>query len=159
VKRYTWIVIFALCIVLCMTGIFYQSTKSQADSNATSQTVSEKVQPIVDPQQKIEPKDFNDMLRKVAHGIEFMILGIFLGLLFHQIKKLTGNTYLSCPLLISLLTGVTDEFLQSLNDRGSLVKDVLIDFGGAVAGIFLIFGIVLVLHQRKQRREKYGNSV
>ena len=40
-------------------------------------------------------------------------------------------------LFFALLCAVADEFLQSFTGRTSSVRDVLIDFGGAVSGLLL----------------------
>jgi hypothetical protein len=58
---------------------------------------------------------------------------------------LTGILWLVCGtwrthamgyvLFASLLCGVLDEFLQSFTGRGTSVRDVMLDFGGALIGI------------------------
>ncbi len=154
-KQYAWITILILGILLNMACIFSQSLKSQEASNATSQTITEKIQPIVDPQNKIPPERFNHGLRKTAHVVEFAALGALLGLLFHQIGKLKKSRYISCPLLLTLLTAVADEWIQSFHDRGSQVVDILIDLGGGTLGIALIWIILILFTEEKT----YGHQL
>ena len=45
-------------------------------------------------------------------------------------------------LFFALLCAVADEFLQSFTGRTSSVRDVLIDFGGALCGMLLTMLVV-----------------
>jgi len=149
-KKYSRIMIFALCVILTMVYIFSNSLKSQEKSNDTSTKITEQIKPIIDPEDKIPPKELNHKVRKTAHCIEFGILGIFLALLFDGIKKCFNKTDVFAPLMLALSTAVADEYIQTFNDRGSQVEDVLIDFGGATAGLFLVFIFSMVLYKRSK---------
>ncbi|MBR5156638.1 MAG: VanZ family protein [Clostridia bacterium] len=128
--------------------IFSNSLKSQKKSNDTSTKITEQIKPIIDPKDKIPPKELNHKIRKTAHCIEFGILGIFLALLFDSIKKCFNKTDIFAPLLFALAVAVADEYIQTFNDRGSQVEDILIDFGGATAGLFLVFIFALLLRKK-----------
>lgn len=142
--------IFALCVILTMVYIFSNSLKSQEKSNDTSTKITEQIKPIIDPEDKIPTKELNHKLRKTAHCIEFGVLGIFLALLFDGIKKCFNKTDVFAPLMFALSTAVADEYIQTFNDRGSQVEDVLIDFGGAIAGLILVFIFSMVLYKRSK---------
>ncbi|MBQ4516711.1 MAG: VanZ family protein [Clostridia bacterium] len=149
-KKYSRIIIFALCVVLTLAYIFSNSLKSQEKSNDTSTKITEQIKPIIDPKNKIPTKELNHKLRKTAHCIEFGVLGIFLALLFDSIKKCFDKTDIFAPLMFALSAAVTDEYIQTFNDRGSQVEDILIDFSGAIFGLFLVFIFAMVLHKRSK---------
>ncbi len=138
-----WIALFLClcCIAACLTAIFMQSVKTQENSNAASLSLTAKLQPILDPHGRMDPELFNHRLRKVAHAIEFGILGLTLGIFFLLIEKIAKKRFYSCPLLFSLMAAVTDEWIQAYTERGSQVSDVGIDFVGAAAGLLAVWSI------------------
>ena len=145
-KARYWLWIFAVLSLLTVAFIWGNSLPSIPESAAQSTAVAETVQPIVDPQQKIEPPTFHSYLRKTAHLVEFALLGIFvcgfticLGV---ELKK----RLISLPILIVLVVAVGDEFIQHFAKRGSLVTDVVLDFSGALIGLLvsaIIYRIVV----------------
>ena len=126
--------------LLTVAFIWGNSLKSIPESSAQSTTVAEQVQPIVDPQQKIEPPVFHDYLRKAAHLVEFFFLGLFVCGFTICLGLEQKKRFISLPLLMVLSVAVGDEFIQHFAKRGSLVTDVVLDFSGALAGL-LIFAI------------------
>ncbi|MCD8069106.1 MAG: VanZ family protein [Lachnospiraceae bacterium] len=101
------------------------------------------------------PEDFFDdtgtdddtLVRKLAHYTEFTALGAELAFLVWQVLGRSVTT----PLLLGLLTAVTDETIQIFSlGRGSSVRDVWIDFGGVVTGTVMI----LLVRKWRERRRK-----
>lgn len=137
-------------MVLTLAYIFSNSLTTREKSDATSKKITEQIKPIIDPEDKIPAKELNQRIRKTAHCIEFGVLGIFLALLFDNIKKCFSKTDVFAPLMLSLSAAVADEYIQTFNDRGSQVEDVLIDFGGAIAGMFLVFIFFMALRKRSK---------
>lgn len=91
-----------------------------------------------------------EIFRKLAHGTEFLVLGIELNLLLFIIGKYNyKNIYL--PLATGLLVGVIDECIQILSDRGPMVTDVLIDFGGVVVASLIFFIVWLIVKKIKNK--------
>ena len=140
--------LFAILSLLTVAFICGNSLKSIPESSAQSSAVADKIQGVVDPQQKVEPPIFHNLIRKLAHVIEFFVLGLFVCgftiCLGHELDK----RFVSMPLLIVLLIAVGDEWLQVYTERGSLVTDVLIDFSGALAGLLMaamLYKIILKL--------------
>ena len=81
----------------------------------------------------------HETLRKIAHGVEYFILGGFaLGMFFN------GKSFkLSKPLLFCLLVAMGDETLQLyVTGRASEIMDVWLDFGGALIGSLLFWGML-----------------
>ncbi len=76
------------------------------------------------------------MLRKLAHFIEFFLLG----------AELCGLALLwklprSMPLLCGLIIALADETIQLFYDRGSQVQDVWLDFSAVVVTVALAYVI------------------
>lgn len=148
-------IIIFVCLSLLIFGyIIFNSTQGADASNEKSGNVSETVQSVVDPDKKINKDYFHEYTRKVAHGLEFAALGICIGGIFYNIYLKNGKKYVSMPLLIGLSTGVCDEFIQSFNkERSSEVRDILIDSGGVVFGLLLVFLTALLIYKRKKKKE------
>ena len=148
VKHWLWL--FAALSLLTVAFIWGNSLKSIPESAAQSSEVAETVRPVLDPQQKIEPPAFHDLIRKIAHVAEFFALGLFVGgftlCLGLELKK----RLISMPMLIVLLVAVGDEWIQHFTNRGSLVTDVVLDFGGALVGLLA----ATILHKTILRIKK-----
>ena len=97
-------------------------------------------------------------VRKSAHFLEFALLGFLTAGLIRLLRNFperrqTLALSLGFPALYCLLCAVTDEVYQIFTHRGPAVKDVMIDFSGAVCGIlFLHLCIWLVSAIRRARR-------
>ena len=90
------------------------------------------------------PELTHDVLRKIAHFAEYFVLGgCVTGMFFY-----TASFKFSKPMLFSLLIAVADETLQLyVAGRSSELPDVWLDFGGAIVGGLIFWGI---LHMRKK---------
>lgn len=149
------IVVFSIIALIAVSFIFHNSFQNIEDSTERSSKVSESIQSVVDPKSEIEEKDFHEGVRKTAHGIEFAILGIAISGLMISIYKRFHRSFVGFALFLLLAVAVCDEFIQNFNDRSSQISDVLIDFGGAVAGfLLLILVALLVSHFRKKHARK-----
>lgn len=148
------IAIFVLVSLLVTGYIFYNSIQKAVDSDARSDKVVEQVQPIVDPDEKINKDDMKKYTRKAAHFIEFAMLGISIGCVFGCVYGKSKKIFLSLPLFITLSVGVIDEFIQKFGDRASRVSDVLIDFSGSFVGLLLVFTIILIYKNTAKKRNK-----
>ena len=56
--------------------------------------------------------------------------------------------------MFCLLYAASDEIHQIFSNRGASVKDVMIDFAGAVTGILLLRAILGMIRAAKRRRER-----
>ncbi|MBQ4518398.1 MAG: VanZ family protein [Clostridia bacterium] len=146
------IIIFSLLAMLVVGYIFYNSSQTSQVSNERSNEIVEEIKPIVDPEEKIDKKDFNEYVRKAAHFFEFFLLGLALGGTMACAYGKTAKIFVSLPLLISLLVAVTDEFIQSFTGRTSKIADVFIDFSGATFGLLMVLFVILLIY--KARRKK-----
>ncbi len=87
-------------------------------------------------------RGLNKIVRKVAHFAEFALLGFLASALLLHLRRrwkwLRRWMTWVFPTVFCLLYAISDEVHQIFSNRGPAVKDVLIDFAGAVAGIILI---------------------
>lgn len=146
-KQWYLILLFSLLTLLCTAFIFSNSLKSGSASGHQSGRVLSILRPILDPNGHIPVETLHFFIRKLAHGTEFCMLAICLGGLLWSIYAAWGRTVPFLGLFLALGVAVTDEFIQSFTGRTSSVRDVLIDFSGALVG-FLLVGAVFLLSRR-----------
>ena len=58
------------------------------------------------------------------------------------------------PISCTLFTAVTDEFIQSFTGRGSSVRDVMLDFSGALTGILLTVFLSAIIKKCNRKSRK-----
>ena len=134
-----WCSVAAAVFLLCF--IYGNSLQNGEESRQTSDAVVEVVKPIVDPRDEIEDETFSTIIRKLAHFTEFFWLGMAICgvMLSARAYPRLASVRASEALLFLLLCAVADEFLQSFTGRTSSVRDVLIDFGGALSGLLITY--------------------
>jgi len=122
-----WLVLTALWVAV----IYILSAMSGEVSSAQSKSVWEVLHTIWEDLS-------HENLRKIAHGVEYFILGAFaVSMFFH-----TKSFKVAKPMLFSVLVAMGDETLQIYVDgRASEIMDIWMDFGGAVLGILIFWGI------------------
>ena len=136
--------ILIVLIFLTLLFIWGQSALSVAESSANSHAVtSTVVQPI---QQAVTGKATvtDTTVRKMAHVLEFSLLGFEMALLFVASWK-----RMFIALNLGLLAALIDETIQIFSGRGDQISDVWLDFSGVLVGVAL--GMLVVwLYKRKQ---------
>ena len=125
-----------VCAVICF--IFSNSFQNGEASNQRSGLVLALFQRLFDPHHRIDEETFHYFIRKGAHFSEFALLGASLMLLKKRIRDRFCVSTPGVMLFAALAVAVTDEFIQSFTGRTSSVKDVLIDFSGALCAILLL---------------------
>lgn len=98
------------------------------------------------------PNFFDEFtIRKLAHFIEFAVLGFFLSATVHAYSGRFKN-HIYKILFFMLAIPITDEFIQYFSDgRNSQIKDAILDFSGGVFGFLCFWGLsVLALHNNKK---------
>jgi len=124
--------------------------QERSKSNEKSGQISAQIQEVVDPEEKIDKKDFHKFVRKLAHVTEFALLGICFAGLMLSVNGKYWRMFTGESLFFLILVATADELIQELNDRISKVSDVFIDFSDAIVGFLLIISVVLLI--------KYLNS-
>ncbi|MDO4544265.1 MAG: VanZ family protein [Clostridia bacterium] len=158
-KRWILIIIFSILTALTIAYIFSNSYASSEQSNEQSDIVVEVVRPIIDPKATMPEETLDVVVRKAAHVIEFALLGTMLSLLCLSIFRFSWKDALKnifIPLFVILLIGVTDEYIQSLNDRSSMIEDVFIDFSGGIIGLVFVsatFAVVRLISSARRKRK------
>lgn len=155
ILRCFWIVL----TIAWMTVIFGFSSDTADESSNLSLNVGKMICRVFVPRyEQMEPAEQECMaqniehpVRKGAHATEYMILGFLLSMSAGnpaERKKILRNM-LWCA-AIALVYAVSDELHQLFSPgRSCQIKDMLIDFCGASAGIAAVNSIRLRLQRRK----------
>ena len=131
----------ALAVTLCF--IWGNSLVPRSESAAMSLRLTLWLQSIGIPVT-------DHFVRKLAHFCEFGLLGCELTLLFWLRYGLRLRE-LCLSALAAFLAAAIDETIQIFTGRGAQIKDVLLDFTGALTGIlFTALVIWKVLDKRKK---------
>ncbi len=152
-------VILSLFLAANMLLIFCMSAESPSASGDRSQGITDVVVDMTYPDIQQRPveeqnsifRSVHHLVRKMAHFLEFALLGFLSALLiFHISRRLTVLRLwlqLAIPVVFTLLYAISDEVHQIFTDRGPAVKDVLIDFSGALTGILLARLVIWIAHR------------
>ncbi len=147
------------CVVATMLVIYALSAESPEDSGDRSNVVTDVVVDVVYPDlQERPPAEQQSLLarlqsfiRKLAHFAEFALLGFLSALLVRHIATrlpaLRWWLRWSITALFCLFYAISDEVHQIFSNRGPAVKDVLIDFAGAVAGLTVGFALMWLIYR------------
>lgn len=150
-RRNAAIWIFFLFVLVTLAFIFRNSLQNGEQSNAWSSRIAALLQQIFDPGGRLTEVEFHKLIRKLAHFSEFCLLGCSLCWLIGELPDALRRLSVCNPLFLTLACAVTDEFIQSFTGRTSSVRDVLIDFAGALLGIGFAHAL-----RRFWRRTKRG---
>ncbi len=131
-------------VILWMAFIFYLSHQPAEQSNQLSKGITEiiiqtieRVAFIVAPDSTFDVRDLNHYVRKNAHFIAYLVLGV---LVINALRSSGVKGYRSWALAlgICILYAISDEFHQTfIPGRSGEVRDVFIDTAGASVGIFM----------------------
>ena len=147
-------VYLCLAAVVFLTGlIFFNSAKDTTDSYADSERLEELFLHKTDIDITFE---LDYTVRKVAHLLEFSLLGVVVSLLVRQVSRLYHRHLWGFACFYLLAVGVLDEFIQHFSGRSSLVSDVLLDFVGAMLGFAIAFGVCRFVVYRRAKRNPCG---
>ncbi len=136
-------------LLIAFTLVFIFSNSMPDIENSREQSIG--IMNLIEPILEIFVGKGNVTLhfvRKLAHFVEFGLLGFLLGLFTKKPKSAT--------FFFVLLTALTDETIQIFTGRGSQVQDVWLDFAGGCTGI--IAGLVLIFIIDKIGKSKKANS-
>ena len=137
-----------------MLVIFILSAQLSSESDSLSSGITRFILNIINsllPRIEIEFSAFSHFVRKSAHFIAYLILGI-LTMLALDVDKNSKFSWFSKALLICILYAMSDEFHQLyVPGRSGEIKDVLLDSTGSLVGIL---GYFLVRFQAIKYAEK-----
>ena len=150
-KRKIHIIISWVFVVICMGIIFSLSAQVADDSQELSDSFIRKIFETFGI--TIE----SDLIRSIAHCLEFMGLSV---LLFNAIY---ATWFLKLTPIIAffgtVLYAITDEIHQIfVPGRAFQISDILVDSTGALIGVIASFVILKVILYIMKRGNKNGNS-
>ncbi len=151
-----------LCMTLLWMGmIFWMSAQNADDSGDISRGLLKTLLSLVTPgwsemtgaQRRAKINACHILFRKLGHFSEYTVLGALLtGVLRwkHTERQPAPFFRVWIPALCALCYAVTDELHQRfVPGRSCELRDVLIDFSGALLGIGIV---LLMLHRYRKRR-------
>lgn len=145
--------VFIFLTILMMGTIFFFSSEDSKTSNERSDKIISVVDSVSDSvdttqaetsnievSQKDNYKMLNYTIRKGAHFIVYMLLGIFffMSLYSHGVSKRKAFLLM---IIFCFLYACSDEYHQSFTGRTSSFSDVLLDTTGALVGCIMILTI------------------
>lgn len=142
-------IFYLLITIFIVLFIFYNSMQNGESSSEASTAVLNFINDMIKAM-GLSFKLEGYFIRKLAHFVEFFIFGLFVMLTF---KEFTNKTFsiIGFPMFFALFIPVIDEFIQIYSPgRASSVKDVMLDFSGAITGI-----IIVCLFSKVKKRKKY----
>lgn len=150
-KKY--LIIVAVCVVAIIAFIWGQSLVEFDTSVRESQFLLPLVRPFYEA--IFGPGSLDGYTwRKLAHGLEFFVLGVLSGLLAVLVAKFSKKIHFDiksvCIAILAsevlcLIVASIDELLQTTNNRHPQVMDVGIDMIGATCGIALVVLVMLLI--------------
>lgn len=152
-------------VIAWMTVIFLFSAQNSDNSSQTSSLPAEILARLFNPDFEQCSEAYKNMLldrcqfiiRKLAHFSVYTVLGMLTYNAFRGYEKLSLRLSLLFSALLCLLYAAGDEFHQSfVPGRNCQLRDVLIDFSGAVFGIALAALFIKLL---KKLRDKHRQAV
>ena len=144
-RKRLWNTLLGVLLVLTLCFIWGNSLLSRENSAAFSGKVVELLTPIFSSLSMEGPDEH--VIRKLAHFTEYAILGLELAALFF-INRGRSLKSIGYSALCALAAGSADETIQLFSGRAAMLKDILLDFSGALTGILLLW--LLTLGQKKK---------
>jgi VanZ family protein len=149
-KRSILTVLLVLLIAATLAFIWGNSLESIPVSSAKSNSVLDIFKPFLEI--FFGAGNVTDhTVRKIAHFTEFGTLGAELSLLAVLLGRYRVQLVVNA-LFAGLCAAVTDEALQLLSSRGSLVSDVLLDFTGVATGVAVVTLVYAAVRSRRKAK-------
>lgn len=126
-------------LILILGFIWGQSCAKAEASTEESRFFTEKiVRPVIRAiaGESVAEKVSDTLVRKIAHVVEYTVLGVMLGFLTRK-----RNPGFWLVLLLGLATAFLDETIQIFTGRGSMIADIWIDLIGVTLGGLIVLPI------------------
>lgn len=142
-----------IVLIICTLAFIWGNSLQDASSSlAASERVFEFLKPMLELFLGVGNVTIG-FVRKLAHFVEFGLLGCELAMLSLLYKRHRWKDFAVC-LGCGLAVGAVDETIQIFTGRGAQVKDVLLDFSGALCGVTIVFTIRYIVCMTKKRGKK-----
>lgn len=153
-KIKTVLTIFSVTTILTLLFIWGQSVIPSAGSAKESTSVKNAIEGVLNFVALKELIVSENLVRKLAHIIEYSLLGLQLPVLAvfseKKIERMAFEKIYPKIALLPMLVAVIDETIQIFSLRGSQVSDIWIDFAGATFA--MIISLLICLKIRKSQR-------
>ena len=147
-KHWLWIMVSVLAVI---GFIFFNSSLSYTKSDSISILVSQFLRPVLNPFQVIPAGSYRRLIRKLAHFVEFAVLGGCLGFGAQKLK-FPGRWVVAA--VLAVVIACADETIQSFSaERTNSIFDICIDLAGAACGMIAVH---LMKKYKKQRGMHHG---
>src|SRR5690625_733386 len=150
--------LLAWTLVLCWMGmIFYLSHQPATVSSELSSSITQIFIHVIEitlPFVQLQQETWHFLIRKSAHFIAYLMLGIFIihALYVSDLRRYDG---IIIAIAISCFYAISDEIHQIfIPGRSGEIRDVMIDTFGATSGILLYRLFVLFFSKRKSVKVK-----
>ena len=146
-------IILIVLIALTVAFIFGQSMLPPEKSGAVSDKVGDTLEEIIPPETPVGGF-VQKNVRKLAHFVEFFVLGIFVSA--YVVFFLPKIKYALHTLPAAFILASLDETIQIFSGRGPSIRDVWIDFSGFLASalIFYTASTIVIFTVRKIKDKK-----
>lgn len=149
--------ILYVTLTISLILVWGQSCLNKEQSTVSSDFVIDRIEPVDelkngDEAAHAEYQFLHDLVRKLAHVIEYAAVGFQVMCILYLRKKDSLKYYAIC-LYFGLTVGFLDESIQILSSRGPLILDLWIDLGGVVVGILAAFVLRAVIQHVTSRKE------
>jgi len=131
-------IMLIILMILTLLFIFVHSMIPPEQSTEESNKVGEIVGEIIPPETPVG-NYVQINLRKIAHFVEFALLGAEIAIYIMIYERKVTRGALTYP--IALILAFFDESIQMFSGRGPAILDVWIDFSGFASLSLLIFGV------------------
>ena len=140
------LILYIVITVAIMAFIFLQSALSADQSMQQSNVIVKWLAALF----HTDAESLSFLVRKCAHFLEYLVLGISLLLTVRELFLLNLRKSGVIAFVIGVFYAVTDELHQLLvNGRSGEVRDVLIDGCGVLLGVLIT---CLISHLRNRKR-------
>lgn len=95
-------------------------------------------------------------IRKIAHFLEYSMLGIETVLLTFLARPVSGQGVFNCTAL-GLMAATIDESIQIFAGRGAMVQDILLDMSGFLLAGGITLGILIIARRMRGKSVKEKN--
>jgi len=138
-------------VLIWMILIFNLSSQIAEQSNQLSTGITEAIVEAIEkiaPNTEIDISGFNHIVRKNAHFIAYLVLGV---LMMNALRRseIDENKSIILALSVCVLYAASDEIHQLfVPGRGGQVRDVIIDSIGAFVGISIYFALTRIFRKK-----------
>ena len=151
-KRRAICALLLLAIALTLAFIFGNSVLSPEKSDSESGAVVDAIVGVLPPDKQPagtqEKHEFHYNFRKLAHFLEYALLGFEVALLFVLLAEKLVTVILP-TFIASIIVSFADESIQLLSGRGSSVSDMWIDIAGFCSLAALVYIVFVLVSARR----------